>query len=475
MPSRSHTHRGGLEKATLWHVSIFVIAAAWMFGGRIDWARPPLIIWGLAGAALTIYGLVERRQTGNPVKRWLVWLIPPMALSLWVLLSSFNPSFEVVLFFEQQVYRPLDPIAWLPSSALPSSTREELLLTVGIFLSAYNLALNVSQRRTLRQLTLVLGVNACVIAVFGTIQKIAGTEMFFGLQESPNPSFFGSFIYHNHWGPFALLNIAGWFGLIEHLSRDDRGRGVLHSPATLALMAILLLSVTIPLSTSRSSTVMLSLLLPICGFWLLWRLGRRRSKPVSRRLLVIIGLLSLAFCAIAAVQLGGESIQHRLSDTREQIADIRESGSLGQRPRVYADTWRFIMTKPVAGWGLESYALVYRRYNSEATTIDGFTVQFDEAHSDWLQLMTEVGFVGTALFLLTVSIPLWSLRHRLLRDPYSGCPFICLGLIALYAWLEFPFANPAIMLSSATAFFCAIRYLQLGGEIHGGHHHHHHH
>ena len=69
-----------------------------------------------------------------------------------------------------------------------------------------------------------------------------------------------------------------------------------------------------------------------------------------------------------------------------------------------------------------------------------------------------------AFFLLSLGVPLWSVRHRLWREPYSGILFTCLGLLALYAWVEFPFANPAVALSAATAFFCAVRHLQLGSD-----------
>jgi len=46
--------------------------------------------------------------------------------------------------------------------------------------------------------------------------------------------------------------------------------------------------------------------------------------------------------------------------------------------------------------------------------------------------------------------------HRVPRWLLSGC-----GLIALYAWIEFPFANPAVMITFWLCFFTAIRYHQL--------------
>jgi O-antigen ligase len=457
-PSRSR-----LERATLWHAAIMVIAAAWMFGGRIDWARPPLILLGAIGAAITVLGLIDRRQRGAPVGRWFVFLAPPLALSFWVLIGSFNPNMQTFWYYEQEMMRPLDPVYGLPSAAVPALARSELALMLGLFLAGFNVALNTSHRRTLRQLTIILGLNACILAAFGTVQKLLGAELIFGLQASPNKSFFASFIYHNHWGPFALINIAGWFGLVEYLRRDDRGRGFFHSPAMFALLAITLLTVSLPLSTSRSATAMVILLAPIMSIWLLWR--STRSAQISRRIGVLsLGGIAILLCGIAAYWIGSDSIRDRLIDTREQIETLRGSEGIGQRGRVYSDTWQMALDRPVAGWGLESYATMYRRYSTEPKTVEGWTVQFDEAHSDWLQLLAETGFGGTLLFLLTIGIPLWSLRRRLWKDPFSGAIFLSLGILAVYAWIEFPFANPAVTVSAWVAFFTAIRNLQLSGS-----------
>jgi hypothetical protein len=38
----------------------------------------------------------------------------------------------------------------------------------------------------------------------------------------------------------------------------------------------------------------------------------------------------------------------------------------------------------------------------------------------------------------------------------AGC-----GLVLLYAWVEFPFANPAVMLTFCATFYCALRYAAL--------------
>ena len=66
----------------------------------------------------------------------------------------------------------------------------------------------------------ILTVNALLLAVMGTFQKLAGAPgLYFGLQPSPNEAFFATFIYHNHWGAFILLSTAAALGLLFHYAR----------------------------------------------------------------------------------------------------------------------------------------------------------------------------------------------------------------------------------------------------------------
>ena len=199
------------------------------------------------------------------------------------------------------------------------------------------------------------------------------------------------------------------------------------------------------------------------------RYGQTLASDSSRRTLYGAGISGVLLCAIAAFWLGGDTIRRRINDTREQIEAMQEMGNIGQRARLYQDTWNMAKERPVAGWGLESYAAVYPRISTEPKTVEGWTVRFKQAHSDWLQLFAETGLVGVALLLSTLIVPLWVLRHRLLRDPFPGCLLICLGWLALYAWIEFPFANPAVTLSAWVAFYSAIRHLQLEHQIRSHH------
>lgn len=454
-----------LERLTAIHAVVFVIAATWGFGGNIYWMRTPLALWGTLGAVLTLTGILLRLRE-RPASWWpLVWLLPWVGLSAIVLLSLVNPNYHSTRFFDAVVYRPVPPrFTWLPSSARPDLALREWWLFSGLYLAGFNLALNVRRRRVLRHILAALVVNASVLAVFGTVQKLSGAPgLFFGLQPSPNEAFFASFIYHNHWGSFALLMIAAALALAFHVATRAPVHGFLYSPAPVLLCSAFLLAAAIPLSTSRSTTLLLVVFAAIaagCAVAEVRRFAARRDIRATRAL-VFLGVAT-TFCVGAIGWLAAPIIQARLEKTNEQLAHRSTVGGLGGREIVYRNTWLMAQDRPWTGWGLESYRTVFVRYNTEGSPEDHLVFHYDQAHSDWLQSLAEVGWIGTTFLVLMGGLPLWTQR-RILRSGrfvtamlLAGC-----GLIALYAWVEFPFANPAVALCFWTLFFTGIRYASL--------------
>jgi O-antigen ligase len=117
--------------------------------------------------------------------------------------------------------------------------------------------------------------------------------------------------------------------------------------------------------------------------------------------------------------------------------------------------------KPVFGWGLESYAPIFLNYSSFTRTPDGFVNTFEDAHSDWLQALAEIGFVGTALLLLVGLLPLAETFRLCNLSTVSAWLLAGCTLIAGYAWVEFPLACPAVVGTWWILWFSALRTLQL--------------
>ena len=165
--------------------------------------------------------------------------------------------------------------------------------------------------------------------------------------------------------------------------------------------------------------------------------------------------------------LGRQVIAERLQLTSTQLTRLAEEGTLTSRWVLYGDTWRMAAQKPWFGWGLECYGRVFPLFNTQRPVEPWFPAPvYREAHNDWLQSLAEGGFVGTTLLVLQAVVPLLSVAWR---RTVSVVPYYLLagaGLVALYAWLEFPFANPAVLLTFCALFWCGVRYAQLDARTH---------
>jgi len=454
-----------LELITLLHVAGLVVFTSWDFGGETDFARIVITAWG--GLAVVILGAacLHRRRQSLRLPAGVHWLWPLVLFNLLVIASALNPSFASATIngtavLVQSGVRP----GW-PSSARPLVSLRALGQFDAIFLACFNLAIVVVQRRLLRGLLFVLTVNALLLAVMGTFQRLAHAPgLYFGAVHSPNETFFASFIYHNHWGAFALLATAAALGLLFHHRRHRRQADGKHSPALFGLVATLAVAASVPLSTSRSCTVLLLFLL--AGALVAWlRLSHREAEATGKSRLVpaVISAGVFAIGLGAIYLLGRPAIEARLHATHEQVAELRQRGDFGARQQLYADTWHMARARLWCGWGLGSYATVFRIYNSQNTPEAWFGQPFyAEAHSDWLQSVAEVGLLGTGLLGLLGLLPLAAMLRR--NSPWGDLPRALLAgcaLILLYAWVEFPFANPAVMLVFWLCFFTAVRYHKL--------------
>jgi len=450
-----------LEWIVLLHVGIFLVWTTWGFGGAAEWMRPLFAWWGSIGLLFTLTAVQDREARREGRLRPLLWLGPLAAFNALVIAGCLNPSFIEVQYGAETLLVNSGGRPWLPSSARPGLALNALWLFDAIWISCYNLALVIRQRRALRGLLLVAATNAFVLAVFGTIQKLSGaTGLYFGTVESPQKFFFASFVYHNHWGAFVVLMLATCLGLAWHFGRRRESRDFFHSPVFGGMVVMLFLAATVPLSTSRSCTLLVVVLLSATFLHWIAQLARRRRQFKESIALPLAGaVLAIALAGTGVWFVARESIVARIAKTREQLDDMRERGSVGSRGVLYHDTWRMAKDKLWFGWGMASYPYVFTLYNSQKS-IDRLPVFYRDAHSDWLQSAAEHGLVGSALLALCAMVPLFRVRRHLGSALSSyllgGC-----GLLLLYAGVEFPFGNVAVVLSWWMCFFCAVQYGRL--------------
>jgi O-antigen ligase len=461
----------GWERAVLVHVSVLAVGLSWWFGGQSPGARTALLVWATVGIALffAAAGWGRRRDAGGVAPWRHLW--PLLLFDVVVGASCLNPSTVPVVREGEAMFMFIEPRwpGW-PSTARPDLTLRELWQFNGIVLSGYNILLVLSRRSQLRRLLVVLAANALVLAVFGTFQKLAGaTGLWFGAVPSPQKYFFATFVYHNHWGAFTVLNLAACLALLFHALRRGGHRDTWHSPVPLGAVAILFIAATAPLSASRSTTLLLALFLGGALVHFVVQLLRHRRGRHESALPVVGGVAFAVLVAGAAVlYLSRDVVRGRLRTTVEQIAEMRSEDERIPRGSLYVDTWRMVQDRPAFGWGLETYGTAFRLYNTQRARELVFGQRYyREAHSDWLQALAEVGFVGTALLVLLGAAPLAGVRWRRVRSPVPGYLLAGAGLVLLYAWVEFPLANPSVMLGLWLALYTAAGYARADVAAHG--------
>jgi O-antigen ligase len=439
------------------HVTLLVGFLAWAYGGQIGWVRALATVWALGGGlGLAGRHLAKANDPAHAIRRWLAQLWPLLVFVALGLAGVARPGFvagrasDTVLFIQQS------GSPWWPTAARPDLAWPDLALFAGIVLATANLQFVVAQRRMLRGLVAVLLGNAVILAGFGTVQKLFGLPLYFGAAISPNQSFFATFLYHNHWSAFTLLALAAGAGLFFHTVTRSTGPGFWRSPAAVLAAGALILAATLPLCASRSGTVLGLLLLLGAGL----HAGHRllTQSRIHRFVTIAVATLALGLVGAGIVDLARPAFAPRLEQTREQLASLRSGRriAIDDRPAVYRATLRMFAARPLFGWGPSSYGTVFPLYR----TGEMVGLHYEHAHSDWLQSLAENGAVGTLLLLLLAAAPLRRVRWRAV-PPLAAWLLGGCGLVVLYAALEFPFANAAVLATWWTLYFAAWRYVRL--------------
>lgn len=445
-----------LELASAFHAGTLVVMASWCFGGNISWAQTALILSGAPGLLITFLEFKRRRDTGGSLVPFL-WLWPLVVFAVLVSASTLQPSLRPQVIEGATVLVPREVNSVLPSSAQPTQSCRALALFGALFIPSFNLAAAVRSRRVLRTLLWAVAINTVVLAIFGSLQKLLHAQgLFFGAVHSPNDRFFASFIYQNHWGAFALLSLTLTCGLLFTPTRGSRFRSFIQSPAFFGVVGALFIAASIPLSASRSCSLLAAMVSVVALVHVFRVLSREQVSGGIRGVLIMSVLLG----GFAAFQLARPVMQKRLEDTRAQLHQMRESGSLGAREKLYHDTWEMAKDRLIFGWGLASYPMIFSQYNRQVS-VDGLPVYYEDAHSDWLQSVAETGVVGTLCRALLLFLPLWSIRRAGPISPVTMYPLGGCVLVFLYAAIEFPFGNPAVVLLFWLLWFSSIRLAQL--------------
>jgi O-antigen ligase len=223
-----------------------------------------------------------------------------------------------------------------------------------------------------RKIAVILAIYGFAIAAFALLQGISSNgKLYWFYPVSHGGWIYGPYVNHNHYA--GLMELLVPIPLVMSLSRLAPEKERIAAGIAAAVMVV-----TIFLSGSRGGMLAIFVELIVFAIVLL-----RQQKNVR----IAIGAVAFATVLIILLTwLGGKELTSRVSSIS---TETRTELSGGMRLSIDRDALRVFRSKPVLGWGLGTFPVVYPQYRSFYTN---FFV--NEAHNDYLQLLCEMGLLG---------------------------------------------------------------------------------
>ena len=387
----------------------------------------------------------------------------------YVFTQALNPAFRYTLTPDKLGWfmSPIAHLTWLPTGMDTPFARanawRSLVVYGSVWLTVCSVWTGLTRRKSLQTLLTVLAVNGVALAVFGFVQRGLGWDKIFGFWQPPASYFVSSFIYKNHAGAYFNLMLTLCAGLAYwHYTRGQR-RLEKSTPGGLFMFFAAVVTMIVIFSYSRTATfLMLGFQIIAFGTFILRELV---LGPSDHRRPFATGVLVLGIGAFVA--LVGYALKNVNVYARAEIVFADGLEKTGRSRNLAADaTMEMFRDRPALGWGAGSFRFYFPNYQvryPEITTAPGVKRLFwEHAHNDYLELLSEVGLVGTGILMAALVIGVVALlRTHFWENPASL--LIALGLLQTLAhcWVDFNFYNPAILITWCTLWPVLIRWTEL--------------
>ncbi len=282
----------------------------------------------------------------------------------------------------------------------PNSTRLVLvqLSTLLVFFAATLVFVDTPHR--LQILVRTIMVFGFLLAILGLSQSITSPTKVYWFRELNQSTAFGPFINRHHFAGYMELTIALPLGLLFAGAVDKEKR-------IIYLFIAGLMGVALVMTASRGGIVSLVaeifFLMIVTAIWRKPSERRRKRKHRFRQVLSRVGMTGalLVGLFLGVVLLGGEFSINRFIDS------VNTDDPTTGRSHFWAVTLDIIKAHPYVGTGLGAYGVIYTRYD----TRNGL-YRLEQAHNDYLQVLSDGGIIGAVLALSFVALLFWKAISR---------------------------------------------------------------
>ncbi len=277
-----------------------------------------------------------------------------------------------------------------------------------------------------RRLAMIFSVYSAALASFALLQGISSNGRLYWLRQPRMGGWiYGPYVNHNHYA--GLMEMLIPIPLVLSLTRLASTRA-----RNLAATAAAVMVGTVFLSGSRGGMFAIVTELLIMAVVLTQqRRGWRTAIGLGVFASIVAGLL---------IWIGGSNLSQRIGTLDAAHTEIAS----GIRAQIDRDTFHMFLKRPVLGWGLGTFPVVYPQFRTFYTN---FFV--NEAHNDYLQLLAETGLFGFATMVLFIVV---AYRKAMLKarnwtsDTNGAVALACLlGLtgILVHSTVDFNLQIPA--------------------------------
>jgi O-antigen ligase len=463
-----------MELAVLWVIAFNLVFLPWALGGMRPWTQFISLGLALLGFVLALiprqYDAVHTGAGSFRLIMWprlvrfpLFWL--GLALLGLVLIHALNPAWVFVTDGKGWWMRQIPANPWLPKGVEVPFTSWgpwRMLLVYGtVWLTICSLWVGITRRRSIQAVFLALAVNGLLLALFGIAQRLLrSTNMFWLWTPSNVGAFFSSFAYKNHAGAYLLLalavtgGLAGWYYL-RGLRRLEKS-----NPAGVFTFFATCIAVAILVSYARGATlVMLVFLCLSIGAYIIYQFripAENRRTTVSIILLLLFGFF---------LKTGLEALESRIAWDRLSAGLLEKDASLESRRiatraalEMLGDHWQL-------GTGSGSFRFlfpIYQQRYPEIFSNDGRRMFWEHAHNDLVEVPIELGVPGMLILLAGAAyVGVGLIRSFFWENALSTSVVLGLLLLLAYSWWDFPFQNPAILLTWCTCWVAVLMWTQM--------------
>ena len=380
------------------------------------------------------------------VEPWSIFALEACAtllLAAWASRQWVNRELNVsdnVLYRPMAAFFALVLVQWLVgTTAYRHVTYSHLLLYAAYGMIAFVVTQTLRRSSQFELVAKLFTGYGAVVASFAVLQGLAPNGKLYWIRAlEQGGSIFGPYVNHNHYA--GLMEMLAPFPLVLAATRFTNGNRKIAVAGIAALMAG-----SIFLSGSRGGMAAFVAQMVVLGVLLL----RKREGGWKQPLM--LGAF-LAMVVVFLVWLGSNELTQRLISIH---SEAREEINGGVRLSIDRDCLRMLVKRPLLGWGLGAFPIVYPQFRSFYTT---FFV--NQAHNDYLQMLVETGLAGFLIAIWFLALVFRQAAGKLKNwtETASGAMTVaallgCVGIL-VHSFVDFNLQIPA----NAALFYalCAI-------------------